>query len=234
MNKVRSAVVTGGASGLGLATVRRLAQRYRVVIADLQEPPAVKNATFVKCDVLEETSVRAVFEAAENPEVLVNCAGIGLAKKTLSKGKAHDLESFERVLKINCVGTFNTVRIAAEKFPNGGCIVNTASIAAYDGQRGQAAYAASKGAIAAMTLPLARDLASLSIRVVTIAPGLFLTPLLEGLPPAVQSDLASHVPFPNRLGHPDEFAHLVDAVITNPMLNGEVIRLDGALRMPPG
>mmetsp|Transcript_20806 Transcript_20806/g.66977 ORF Transcript_20806/g.66977 Transcript_20806/m.66977 type:complete len:242 (+) Transcript_20806:55-780(+) len=238
-----SAVVTGGASGLGRATVRRLLLgKYEVVIADLNDGDPAEDlggsrAKFVKCDVRREDDVRLAFEEAAKlgrPSVLVNCAGVGFAQRTLGKsGEPHSLSDFRRVLDVNACGTFNAARLAAERFRDGGVIVNTASIAAYDGQRGQVAYAASKGAIAAMTLPLARDLAKFKIRVCAIAPGLFRTPLLAGLPDHVQTELASHVPFPTRLGDPDEFANLALAIIDNPMLNGEVIRLDGALRMPP-
>jgi 3-hydroxyacyl-CoA dehydrogenase/3-hydroxy-2-methylbutyryl-CoA dehydrogenase len=174
-------------------------------------------------------------------DVAVNCAGIAPPMKTLSKKGPHSLEQFSNVLKVNTIGTFNIIRLAAQQMslnePDAdgmrGVIVNTASVAAMDGQIGQVAYAASKGAIASMTLPIARDLSTYGIRVCTIAPGLFLTPLLEGLPEKVQTDLAATVPFPKRLGKPDEYAHLVESIIGNPMLNGEVIRLDGALRMQP-
>ena len=172
---------------------------------------------------------------------VVNCAGVGIAVKTLSKRGPHPLESFSRVLNINTVGTFNVIRLASERMakiePDAdgarGVVVNTASVAAYDGQIGQAAYAASKGAIVGMTLPIARDLASTGIRVCTIAPGLFATPLLASLPEKVQNQLGATVPFPSRLGVPDEFAQLVQSIVENRMLNGEVIRIDGAIRMPP-
>lgn len=172
----------------------------------------------------------------------INCAGIGVAAKTLSKRGPHSLENFQKVLSVNTIGTFNVLRLAAERMSMGdpfdddgsrGVVVNTASVAAFDGQIGQAAYSASKGAIVGMTLPIARDLASLGIRVNTIAPGLFLTPLLMGLPQKVQDELGKTVPFPKRLGNPDDFAKMVESVVQNQMVNGEVIRLDGAIRMQP-
>jgi NAD(P)-dependent dehydrogenase (short-subunit alcohol dehydrogenase family) len=173
--------------------------------------------------------------------VTVNCAGIAVAQKTLSKKGPHNLEAFSKVLTVNTVGTFNVTRLVAEKMTLNtadedglkGVVINTASVAAYDGQIGQAAYAASKGAVVAMTLPIARDLSSSGVRVMGIAPGLFLTPMLEGLPTIVRTELGNSVPLPKRLGRPDEYAKLVEAIIKNPMLNGEVIRLDGAIRMKP-
>jgi len=197
------------------------------------------------CDVTNEEQVQSAINNAVKTfgkiNVAVNCAGIAPPMKTLSKKGPHSLAQFNKVLQVNTVGTFNVVRLAAEAMSKNdfdddkerGVIINTASVAAMDGQIGQAAYAASKGAVHAMTLPLARDLSSFAIRVNTIAPGLFLTPMLEGLPEAVRTELASTVPFPKRLGNPDEYARLAQSIIENPMLNGETIRLDGALRMQP-
>ena len=249
----RSFVVTGGASGLGRAVAERLAGlNAYVVVADLNgmngeaTVKAIGNqATFVKTDVCDEAGVNAALDAAGASRKplggVVNCAGIGAAMKTLSKGVAHDLAIFRRVVEINLVGTFNVLRLTAARLEQGqpdangerGIIVNTASIAAYDGQRGQVAYAASKGGVVGMTLPAARDLARSGIRVVTIAPGLFDTPLLAMLPTEARAALEAGVPFPSRLGKPTEYALLAEQIIRNPMLNGEVIRLDGALRMQP-
>lgn len=247
-------LVTGGASGLGRATVMRFAAAgNKVLMADLPSSNGEKEASeigenviFHPTDVTSESDVAAAIELAHSKfgplNVLVNCAGIGIAKKTLDKKGAHPLDSFARVLQVNTVGTFNAIRlVAAHMVAAGianeggerGVIVNTASVAAYDGQRGQAAYSASKGAIVGMTLPIARDLARDGIRVNTIAPGLFRTPLLAGLPEAVQNELARTVPFPARLGHPDEYAQLVESIVANPMINGECIRIDGAIRMQP-
>jgi 3-hydroxyacyl-CoA dehydrogenase / 3-hydroxy-2-methylbutyryl-CoA dehydrogenase len=248
------AIVTGGASGLGRATAERFAKHgARVVIMDLEGSnghavaSAIGNekAAFVPTDVTSETDVTTALDTMERKfgtvNTVVNCAGVGIAVKTLSKRGPHPLESFSRVLNINTVGTFNVIRLASERMakiePDAdgarGVVVNTASVAAYDGQIGQAAYAASKGAIVGMTLPIARDLASTGIRVCTIAPGLFSTPLLASLPEKVQNQLGATVPFPSRLGVPDEFAQLVQSIVENRMLNGEVIRIDGAIRMPP-
>ena len=247
------AFVTGAGSGLGRATALRLAgQHAKVIVADLSAENVSKvcaeigpSAIPAVVDVTNETQVRASMEEAVAKwgklNVAVNCAGIGIASKTLSKKGPHDLNLFIKVLTINTVGTFNVSRLAADIFQRNtpdedgkrGVIVNTASVAAFDGQIGQVAYAASKGAVAAMTLPLARDLSSIGVRVCTIAPGLFLTPMLEGLPEAVRTVLASTVPFPKRLGKPDEYAQLVEHIINNALLNGETIRLDGALRMQP-
>mmetsp|Transcript_18587 Transcript_18587/g.57137 ORF Transcript_18587/g.57137 Transcript_18587/m.57137 type:complete len:243 (-) Transcript_18587:77-805(-) len=239
---LRTCVVTGGASGLGRAAAERLVKSgHRVVIADVAESGAdvakAMGATFVRCDVLNDEDLERTLDAAPNASALVNCAGVGFARRVLSsRDGPHSLEDFRRCLEINAIGTFNATRLAAHRFQRNdddSVVVNTASVAAYDGQIGQAAYAASKGAVVSMTLALARDLAKHRIRVCTVAPGLFKTPFLEDLPETVQNDLAKHVPYPTRLGDPAEFAHLVHAILDNPMLNGETIRLDGALRMPP-
>jgi NAD(P)-dependent dehydrogenase (short-subunit alcohol dehydrogenase family) len=239
----RSALVTGGASGLGRAAALALKARgYKVVVLDLRR--GEEDLPYVEGDVVREGDVeRAVAEAmAQGPLfAVVNAAGVGLARKILGREGPHDLESFWRVLEVNLVGTFNVLRLAAwamrENPPDGegqrGVIVNTASVAAYEGQIGQAAYAASKGGVVALTLPAARELAEWGIRVVTIAPGLFDTPLLQGLPERAKASLAEQVPFPRRLGRPEEYAALVLHILENPMLNGEVVRLDGALRMAP-
>jgi NAD(P)-dependent dehydrogenase (short-subunit alcohol dehydrogenase family) len=239
----RSALVTGGASGLGRAAALALKARgYKVVVLDLRR--GEEDLRYVEGDVVREGDVeRAVAEAmAQGPLfAVVNAAGVGLARKILGREGPHDLESFWRVLEVNLVGTFNVLRLAAwamrENPPDGeggrGVIVNTASVAAYEGQIGQAAYAASKGGVVALTLPAARELAEWGIRVVTLAPGLFDTPLLQGLPERAKASLAEQVPFPRRLGRPEEYAALVLHILENPMLNGEVVRLDGALRMAP-
>jgi NAD(P)-dependent dehydrogenase (short-subunit alcohol dehydrogenase family) len=244
-------IVTGGASGLGEATSRLLRRHgAHVVVADRDETRGADvageiGARFVRCDVSNEDDAAAVIAAAESDGAplrgLVNCAGIGTAEKTYGKNGPHPLASFTRTIGVNLIGTFNMLRLAAasiaktEPLPSGerGVIVNTASVAAYDGQIGQAAYSASKGGIVGMTLPIARDLASLGIRVMTIAPGLFKTPLLAGLPEDAQESLGRQVPFPPRLGRPQEYAALVVHIVENEMLNGEVIRLDGAIRMAP-
>src|SRR5258706_2868329 len=246
-------VVTGGASGLGEGTVRMLAEGgANVVIADLQADKGEAIAKqlgaksrFVKCDVTSETDGQAAVDAALKNfaalQGLVNCAGIAIAERTVKKDGPHALASFSRVIQINLIGTFNMIRVAAAAMASGapnaagerGVIVNTASVAAYDGQIGQAAYSASKGGVVSMTLPIARDLASSGIRVVTIAPGLFLTPMMGGLRPDIQESLAKSVPFPARLGRPAEYAALAQHIVENEMLNGETIRLDGALRMAP-
>ena len=248
-----AALISGGASGLGEATARALhAAGARVVIADLnvQKGEALAaelgdRAAFVEANVLEAAQVQAAVDAAAALEgglrISVCCAGIGWAQRTTGKQGPHDLEVFSNVVKVNLIGSFNVLRLAATAM-NGneadgggerGVCVNTASIAAYDGQIGQVAYAASKGGIVGMTLPAARDLASRGIRVVTIAPGLFDTPLLAALPEEARAALGAGVPFPQRLGTPPEYAQLALHVVANPMLNGETIRLDGALRMPP-
>lgn len=248
------ALVTGAASGLGRATATRLAsQGAKVLLIDLPTSAGAavaeelgQNALFVGADVTSEADINGALDTAEATfghkiNVVVNCAGIATAQKILSKKGPHDLGAFMRTLQVNVAGSFNTMRLVAARLQeteaqaNGerGVFVNTASVAAYDGQIGQAAYSASKGAIVGMTLPIARDLAPLGIRVMTIAPGLFKTPMLASLPDQVQNELAKNVPFPNRLGDPAEYAQLVQSIVENPMLNGEVIRLDGALRMPP-
>jgi NAD(P)-dependent dehydrogenase (short-subunit alcohol dehydrogenase family) len=245
-------LVTGGASGLGGATSRLVvAQGGKVVIADVNADlgnayakELGANARFVKCDVTSEADAQAAVDAALSMGALtglVNCAGIGGANKTVGKDGAHPLAAFTRIINVNLVGTFNMIRLAATAMcrndPNAdgerGVIVNTASVAAFDGQIGQAAYSASKGGIVGMTLPIARDLARDGIRVLTIAPGLFLTPLLKGLPQEAQDSLGRQVPFPPRLGRPEEYANLVGQIFGNTMLNGETIRLDGAIRMAP-
>jgi NAD(P)-dependent dehydrogenase (short-subunit alcohol dehydrogenase family) len=244
-------LVTGGASGLGEGVVRRLTDAgARVYILDRNAERGAALAAelgqqFVQTDVTSESDVSAAISAAQAKhgaiQVAVNCAGVGMAMKTVSKGQAHPLDVFETVIRINLIGTFNVIRLCAAAMignpPNAegerGVIINTASVAAFDGQIGQAAYAASKGGIVGLTLPIARDLARDGIRVMTIAPGLFDTPLLAALPEPARVSLGQQVPFPSRLGHPAEYAQLAQAIIENPMLNGEVIRLDGALRMGP-
>jgi NAD(P)-dependent dehydrogenase (short-subunit alcohol dehydrogenase family) len=245
-------IVTGGASGLGGATSRMLAaQGGKVVIADVQadrgEALARELGTatrFVKCDVSSEADGRAAVEAAiaMGPlRGLVNCAGIAVGEKTIGKEGPHALASFSRVIGINLIGTFNMIRLAADAMSKQeptadgerGVLVNTASVAAFDGQIGQAAYSASKGGVVGMTLPIARDLSRSGIRCVTIAPGLFATPMLLGMPQELQDSLGKQVPFPSRLGKPDEYAALVRHILENVMLNGETIRLDGAIRMQP-
>lgn len=246
-------VVTGGASGLGAGTARLLAANGgKVVIADLNraagEALATElgaNARFAETNVSDEASAKAAVDLALSSfgalHGLVNCAGIAVGEKTVGKEGPHALATFKRVIDINLVGSFNMIRLAADAMSKGqpnaggerGVIVNTASVAAYDGQMGQAAYAASKGGIVAMTLPIARDLSRNGIRVMTIAPGIFETPMLLGMPPEVQEALGKMVPFPSRLGKPAEYAALVKHIVENEMLNGEVIRLDGAIRMQP-
>ena len=248
-----SAVVTGGASGLGAATVRALrAAGATVAIADVNRAVGEAlarelgaGAEFFAADVASEADVRNVVgAAAAKPgglRILVNCAGVAIAEKVLGKDGPHALDRYERVLRVNLIGTFNALRLAADAMsknePNDqgerGVIVCTASVAAFDGQMGQIAYSASKGGIVAMTLPAARDLSRYGIRVMSIAPGIFDTPLLAGLPEPARVSLGQQVPFPSRLGKPEEYAALVRHIVENPMLNGEVIRLDGALRMGP-
>ena len=242
------AVVTGGASGLGLATTKRLLDAGgSVVVIDLKGEDVVAElgprAKFVATDVTDEAGVSAALDAAEEMgpvRINVNCAGIGNAIKTLSKNGAFPLDGFRKVVEVNLIGTFNVIRLSAERIAKTeavdgekGVIINTASVAAFDGQIGQAAYSASKGGVVGMTLPIARDLSRELIRVCTIAPGLFKTPLLGSLPEEAQKSLGQQVPHPARLGDPDEYGFLAQHIIENPMLNGEVIRLDGAIRMAP-
>jgi NAD(P)-dependent dehydrogenase (short-subunit alcohol dehydrogenase family) len=241
------AFIAGGASGLGEATARELSSRgVRVTIADLNEERGEALAGelgggFAKADVTDEDALTAAVEAAGDIRFAVNCAGIGWAERTVKKDGPATLQPFETVVRVNLIGTFNVLRLAAaamnenEPKENGerGAVVMTASIAAFDGQIGQTAYAASKGGVVGLTLPAARDLAGRGIRVCTIAPGLFDTPLLAALPEEARDALGKTMPFPQRLGRPEEFAHLACAIAENPMLNGEVIRLDGALRMAP-
>jgi NAD(P)-dependent dehydrogenase (short-subunit alcohol dehydrogenase family) len=246
-------IVTGGSSGLGAATVEMLvAAGGNAIIADVNKAQGEalagklgKQTRFVECDVTREDHGKATVDAALKNfgglQGLVNCAGIAVGEKTVGKEGPHSLEKFARVININLVGTFNMIRLAADAMSKGqpnaagerGVIVNTASVAAFDGQIGQAAYSASKGGIVGMTLPIARDLSRNGIRVLTIAPGIFETPMLLGMPQEVQDALGKMVPFPPRLGKPAEYAQLVKAIAENEMLNGEVIRLDGAIRMQP-
>jgi NAD(P)-dependent dehydrogenase (short-subunit alcohol dehydrogenase family) len=244
-------IVTGGASGLGGATSRMIAANGgKVVIADVQTDKGSalarelgNEARFVECDVTREDHAKAAVGVVSDGTLrgLINCAGIAIGEKTVGKEGPHALATFSRVVGINLIGTFNMIRVAAdamskqEATPDGerGVLVNTASVAAYDGQIGQAAYAASKGGVVGMTLPIARDLARQGIRCVTIAPGLFATPMLLGMPQDVQDALGKQPPFPSRLGNPDEYALLVKHIIENLMLNGETIRLDAAIRLPP-
>jgi NAD(P)-dependent dehydrogenase (short-subunit alcohol dehydrogenase family) len=242
----RTFLVAGGGSGLGAATAEMLAgEGANVVVADLKGEAAGDTDRFVETDVTDEGSVRrAIEEALQSFGGLhgaINCAGIASAEKVLGREGPHSLDSFAKVVQVNLVGTFNVVRLAAEVMVNNepaasgerGVIVNTASVAAYDGQIGQVAYAASKGGVVALTLPVARELAASGIRVVAIAPGIFDTPMMAGLPEAARESLGKQVPFPSRLGRPEEYAALVRHIIENEMLNGEVIRLDGAIRMAP-
>jgi NAD(P)-dependent dehydrogenase (short-subunit alcohol dehydrogenase family) len=244
-------LVTGGGSGLGAATVRRLsAAGANTVIVDVNraqgEALAAEigaHAGFAAADVMDEAQVRtAIAAAVERFGALhgaINCAGIAIAERVLGKSGPHKLDSFERTIRINLVGTFNVIRLAAQAMEKNqpgadgerGVIVNTASVAAFEGQVGQAAYSASKAGIVGMTLPIARELAKFGIRVMTIAPGIFETPMMAGMSEEVRASLGAQVPFPPRLGRPEEYAALVAHIIENPMLNGEVIRLDGALRM---
>ncbi len=245
-------IVTGGASGLGAATARAIAQAGgNVVIADVNADAGnalakeLGSARFIKTDVTAEADDKAAVALALKDfgglQGLVNCAGIAIGEKTVGKDGPHALASFSRVIGINLIGTFNMIRLAADAMskaqPNAagerGVIINTASVAAYDGQIGQAAYSASKGGIVGMTLPIARDLSRSGIRVMTIAPGIFETPMLLGMPKDVQDALGKLVPFPSRLGRPDEYAALALHIIGNVMLNGETIRLDGAIRLTP-
>jgi len=246
-----SAVVTGGGSGLGLATAKALvAAGANVVIIDLPssngEAEALAigpKAVFVAADVRDESQVNTALDAAQEMgplRLVVNCAGIATPNRVMRKGEATALAEFERVVSINLIGTFNVIRLAVERMakidPVGeerGVIINTASVAAFDGQIGQVAYAASKAGVAGMTLPLARDMAQFLIRVVTIAPGTFETPMLAGLPEEARKSLGDQVPHPSRLGKPEEYAALVKHLVENPMINGETIRIDGSIRMAP-
>lgn len=248
-----TAIISGGASGLGAACVRRFVQQgASVVILDRDGDRAQtlaselgERARAAQADVTSEADVQAAIDLAVSTfgglHLNINCAGIGMALRTVSKNGPHPLDVFETVIRVNLIGTFNMIRLCAMHMvgntPNEGgergVIVNTASVAAFEGQVGQAAYSASKGGIVGMTLPIARDLARDGIRVCTIAPGLFDTPLLAGLPEQARQSLGQQVPFPSRLGRPEEYAQLVQTIIENEMLNGEIIRLDGALRMQP-
>jgi NAD(P)-dependent dehydrogenase (short-subunit alcohol dehydrogenase family) len=247
------AVVTGGGSGLGEATARELAARgAKVCVLDLGRSKGAEvaaslggDAFFADADVTSEASMTSAIQVAVQRfgalHILLNCAGVAVGMKTFGKQGPHPLDAFARVVQVNLIGTFNAIRLAAaalaanEPDANGerGVVVNTASAAAFEGQIGQAAYSASKGGVVGMTLPIARDLASAGIRVCTIAPGLFDTPMLAGLPEPVRESLGASIPFPPRLGRPSEYAALACAIVENPMLNGETIRLDGALRMTP-
>ncbi len=243
-------IVTGGASGLGAGTARMLTQQgARVLLADVQDEAGQALATelgqrYIHCDVTQEKDAQAAVAAAlELGKLfgLVNCAGIAPAAKTVGKNGAHPLDMFQKVISINLIGSFNMIRVASDAMskndpePTGerGVLINTASVAAYDGQIGQAAYSASKAGVVGMTLPIARDLAPLGIRCCTIAPWIFGTPMIFGMPQAVQDSLAASIPFPSRLGRPDDYAKLVHQIVTNEMLNGETIRLDGAIRLAP-
>jgi NAD(P)-dependent dehydrogenase (short-subunit alcohol dehydrogenase family) len=246
-----AALVTGGASGLGAGTVRALrAAGARVAIfdRDAQRAQAVADetgATAYACDVADETSVTAALDAAAaangEARIIVHCAGIGTAKRIIGRDAPMPLADFERVVRVNLIGTFNVTRLAAQRLSRlepladgeRGVVITTSSVAAFDGQLGQAAYAASKGGIVSLTLPMAREFAQFGIRVLNVAPGLFKTPLMDELPPEVQTSLGASIPFPKRLGTPDDYADLVLALIRNPYINGESIRLDGALRLPP-
>ena len=246
-----AAIVTGGGSGLGAATAERLARGGgRVAVVDINEAAAKVTAeriggVGIKCDVADASSAEAAFAAARAAHgplrILVNCAGIGSAGRIVGREGPLKLDAFERVIRVNLIGTFNMLRLAAAEMSETdplednerGVIVNTASIAAFDGQVGQAAYAASKGGVASLTLPAARELARAGVRVMTIAPGLFHTPMVAQLPPEIQASLGASIPFPSRLGMPEEYAALVEHIVTNRFLNGETIRLDGALRMAP-
>jgi NAD(P)-dependent dehydrogenase (short-subunit alcohol dehydrogenase family) len=248
--KGRAAIVTGGASGLGAATARALAEAgARVAILDVNEKAAAEAAretggVAAACDVADAKSAQAAIETASRAHgparILVNCAGIGPAKRIVGRDGPMPLEDYERVIRVNLIGTFNMMRLVAAAMQGvelidgeRGVIVSTASVAAFEGQIGQAAYASSKGGVAALTLPAAREFAQLGIRVMAIAPGIFSTPMLKALPQEAQDSLGASVPFPKRLGEPHEFAALVLHIVRNGYLNGEVIRLDGALRMAP-
>jgi NAD(P)-dependent dehydrogenase (short-subunit alcohol dehydrogenase family) len=241
------AIITGGASGLGGACTRMITDNGgKAVVVDLNEAAgntiaAETGAKFVRADVADPVAIESLVKDAGRVDILINCAGIGISQRVISKDGPSSLADFERVIRVNLIGTYNCIRLAAaamtanptDEGGERGVIISTASIAAFDGQIGQSAYSASKGGIVGMTLPLARDLSKLGIRVMTIAPGLFDTPLLSSLPAEVKQVLGASVPHPSRLGNPAEYAALARHIIENAMLNGEVIRLDGALRMPP-
>jgi NAD(P)-dependent dehydrogenase (short-subunit alcohol dehydrogenase family) len=249
----KTALVTGGASGLGEACVRRfIMQGARAIILDLNAERGEALAAelgsavrFVKADVTSETDVQAAIQTAQEAfgglHIAVNCAGVVIGERTVGKNGPHTLESFEKVIRINLVGTFNVIRLAAAAMGKNepytdderGIIINTASVAAFDGQIGQAAYSASKGGIVGLTLPVARDLSRMGIRVMAIAPGIMETPMMAGMSEEVRDSLSKQVPFPARLGSPEEYAQLAQSIIENPYLNGEVIRLDGAIRLAP-
>ena len=251
--KETTVLVTGGASGLGAGCVRRFAnQGARVVIVDLNADQGTAlaaeiggQARFVQADVSNEADVQAAVQVAVEQfgglHVALNCAGIVIGERTVGKNGPHDLAHFEKVIRVNLIGTFNVIRLAAaamaENAPNAdgerGVLISTASVAAFDGQIGQAAYAASKGGVVGMTLPIARDLSRLGIRVMTIAPGIMETPMMAGMSEEVRASLGGQVPFPSRLGQPDEYAQLAQHIVENAYLNGEVIRLDGAIRLAP-
>ncbi len=246
-NKV--ALITGGASGLGEACARRLAgQGMKVVLVDLnvekgEALAAELGGRFVRADVSSEVDVQAAVNVAREQfgglHVAINCAGIVIGERVAGKNGPHALETFEKVIRVNLIGSFNVIRLAAAQMAQNepdaggerGVMINTSSVAAFDGQIGQAAYSASKGGVAAMTLPIARELARFGIRVVSIAPGIFETPMMAGMAEAVRESLGQQVPFPSRLGKPDEYAHLAQFILENPYINGEVIRLDGGIRM---
>lgn len=246
-----AAIVTGGGSGLGAASAEKLASEgARVAIFDMNEETGRAQAAkvggaFFKVNVADSTAVSEAVLAAEKQHgvarVLVNCAGIAIGAKTVGKEFVpHSLDQFRKVIEVNLIGTFNVISQFSARLAQAepideerGVIINTASVAAFDGQIGQAAYSASKGGVVGMTLPIARDLAQLGIRVVTIAPGIFFTPMMAAMPQNVQDALGKQVPFPSRLGKPEEYAHLVHSIVTNPMINGETIRIDGAIRMQP-
>lgn len=245
------AIVTGGASGLGAATARRLAGAgAKIIVADLNEAGGQQVAEeiggrFVRCNVTDEADAQAAVDAARESfgglTGLVNCAGIGAPQRTVGRDGPIPLDNFSRVIQVNLIGSFNMIRLAAAAMMDSnanaagerGVIINTASVAAFDGQIGQASYAASKAGVVGMTLPIAREMAKFGIRVMTIAPGLFETPMMAELPPEAQASLGAQVPFPARLGKPDEYAQLAQQIFENTMLNGETIRLDGAIRMAP-
>lgn len=248
--KDKTFIVTGGASGLGAGTARMLVKEgAQVVLADVQDEAGQALAqelgqVYVHCDVTQEADGQAVVKAALKAGRLfglVNCAGIAPAARTVGRNGPHPLDAFQKTVMVNLVGTFNMTRLAAEAMSENepestgerGILINTASVAAYDGQIGQAAYAASKAGVVGMTLPIARDLSKLGIRCMTIAPGIFATPMMYGMPQEVQDSLAASIPFPSRLGTPDDYSRLVYSIVTNEMLNGETIRLDGAIRMAP-